>query len=67
MSYQSSVQIDAKPYTVWNLTPKGWFVISSFYNNVNERIKYPIKTIATVQLNTDEKSGSLKLISSMSV
>jgi hypothetical protein len=61
------MQLDAKPYTVWNLTPKGWFVISSFYNNVNERIKYPIKTIATVQLNTDEKSGSLKLISSKSV
>ncbi len=58
-------QIDARPYTVWNLTPKGWFVISSYYNNVNERTKYPMKTIATVQLQGEEKPESLKLIRSM--
>lgn len=46
-----NIQIDAKPYTVWSLTSKGWFVVSSFYNNVNDRTKYPIKTIETVQLN----------------
>jgi hypothetical protein len=64
MASSSSVQIDAKPYTVWNLTPKGWFVISSSFQHTNDRIKYPIKTIETVQLNTDQKSESLKLISS---
>ncbi len=58
-------QIDARPYTVWNLTPKGWFVISSYYNIVNERIKYPIKTITNVQLQSEEKPESLKLIRSM--
>ncbi len=58
-------QINAKPYTVWNLTPKGWFVISSYCNNVNERIKYPIKTIATIQLQNEEKPESIKLIRSM--
>jgi len=63
MASQSSVQIDAKPYTVWNLTPKGWFVISSSLQYINDHTKYPTKTISTVQLNIDEKSGSLKLIS----
>ncbi len=54
-----NVQIDARPYTVWSLTPKGWFVVSSHYNSMN---RYPMKTVATIQLKDEEKPESLKLI-----
>ena len=54
-----NVQIDAKPYTVWSLTSNGWFVVSSYYNSVNQ---YPTKIISNIQLRDDDKPESLKLI-----
>ena len=44
-------QIDAKPYTVWNLTPRGWTIIKPFLVD-----KYTFKTIQTIELKDNEKT-----------
>ena len=51
-------QIDAKPYTVWHLTPTGWTIIKPFSDG-----EYQFKTIQTLQLK-EEMKRPLNLISS---
>jgi hypothetical protein len=48
-------QIDAKPYTVWNLSPNGWTIIQSFITD-----KYIFKTMQTIQLKEAYKFDFVK-------
>lgn len=48
-------QIDAKPYTVWHLTPKGWIIIKPFITDT-----YTFKTVQTVQIKAASKFDSVK-------
>ncbi len=50
-------QIDSKPYTVWNLTPKGWIIITPY--NMNGKIQ--LRSVRTMQLKNEEKR-SINLI-----
>ncbi len=53
-----SHQIVSKPYTVWNLTPKGWIIIAP--HDINE--KYKLRSVQIIKLGSDGKP--LNLISS---
>ena len=52
-------QIDAKPYTVWHLTPAGWTIIKPFTDG-----KFQFKTIQTVQIKEESRKKIINLISS---